>query len=197
MPAIMRVFVVGLALLATTSQTFAHPGHPSREFFAEGLLHPMTGADHLVAMLTAGMWAALIGGWALLIVPLAFVAAMLSGFCLALAGLHLPHVEPMILASLVVFGLATASGLSMTPYLAALVVGTFALFHGYAHGVEHGDAAAWPFATGFVLGTLVLLVTGIAVTQLGYAAIGPRRGRTAIRIIAIAGAVAGTAASLS
>ncbi|MFP3590097.1 HupE/UreJ family protein, partial [Paraburkholderia sp. SIMBA_055] len=76
--------------------------------FAAGFTHPLSGADHILAMVAVGLWASMLGGRALVVVPLSFVGVMLLGFVAALSGVTLPYVEPVILASVIVLGLLVA-----------------------------------------------------------------------------------------
>jgi urease accessory protein len=147
------------AMFATPA--LAHTGSEAGSALTAGLLHPLTGADHVLAMIAVGLWAAGLGGRAVLAVPAAFVAAMLGGFMLALAGTWLPGVEPMILASVVVLGVAVAAALRPSPIAAAALVGGFALFHGHAHGAEMAGAGALAFGAGFAIATAALHAAGI------------------------------------
>ncbi|CAG9174436.1 HupE/UreJ family protein [Cupriavidus pinatubonensis] len=164
-----------LALGATLSlaavSAFAHPGHDAATVGASlwaGLLHPLTGADHLLAMAAVGVWSALCARSALdtLRLPLAFVALMLVGAGLGLAGLALPAVEPMIAASLLVVGVLVAVRAKLPAWAGMSIVGGFAVFHGYAHGAKlPGSAAALPavlaYVAGFAVATLALHLLGI------------------------------------
>jgi urease accessory protein len=131
-----------------------------------GFLHPLTGADHLLAMVAVGVWSALASRtvrdalWA----PVAFVALMVMGALLGAGGMALPMVEPMIAASLLVFGLLIAARAQMPAWAGALLCGAFALFHGYAHGTEFpaGAQAMFPtFVGGFAVATALLHTAGI------------------------------------
>lgn len=167
--------LAALALAGTTAPAFAHLSPGEYGSFAAGFTHPLYGLDHVLAMVAVGLWAALIGGRALWMLPAGFVAAMVVGFALALAGVGLPLVEPMILASSVVFGLVVALALRTPPAVAAGLVAAFGLFHGAAHGGELGQAGALAFSTGFAANTMLLHLAGIG---LGLAAIrfgGPRQ----------------------
>jgi urease accessory protein len=127
-----------------------------------GFLHPLTGVDHLAAMLAVGVWSALTARSArdTLWAPLAFAAMLLAGALAAVAGLHLPAVEPVIAASLLVIGLLAAARLRLPAGLGAALVGGFALFHGIAHGAELvGSSSA---LLGMVLATALLHGIGLA-----------------------------------
>lgn len=129
--------------------------------FFTGLLHPLVGVDHVLAMLTVGLWAAQQGGRAIWFVPLTFVATMLAGFTAAIMGLVIPFAEPVILASVIFFGAAVALALPVPTLFIAAMVGFFAFFHGHAHGLALGAADANRFALGFVIATAALHALGI------------------------------------
>ena len=183
----------GMALLATPA--LAHLDPAEHGSFAAGLSHPLFGADHILAMVAVGLWAALLGSRgqrsALWLVPAAFVGAMVIGFAAALAGLALPFVEPAILASVVVIGLAAAIALNVPAAAAMAMVGFFAFFHGHAHGGEIGSAGALSFGLGFALSTALLHLAGIA-TGLGLGrAFGGEAGRLVARAAGMAAALGG------
>ncbi|MFS2205257.1 HupE/UreJ family protein [Variovorax sp. Varisp36] len=132
-----------------------------------GFLHPLTGADHLAAMVAVGLWSALAArrAWPdLLWAPLAFAGMLLVGALMGLAGVQLPAVEPMIAASLLVLGLLVATRVHLPAVVAMAVVGVFALFHGVSHGHELAseEGAALTLA-GMVGATVLLHLAGIAV----------------------------------
>ncbi len=157
-----------LALGVRPAPVFAHLAPGEYGSFAAGFTHPLFGLDHVLAMVAVGLWAALIGGRALWALPAAFVAAMATGFALALSGVGLPLVEPMILASTVFFGLVVALALRTPPGIAAGLVAAFGLFHGAAHGAELGQAGVLGFGAGFAVNTSLLHLAGIG---LGLAAL--------------------------
>ena len=127
----------------------------------DGLLHPLTGLDHLAAMLAVGFWSALTAR-RLWTTPLVFAAMLLVGALLGLAGIALPAVEPMIAASLLVLGLLVALRARMPAVLAAALVGLFAVFHGVAHGTElAGAAQIWAPLAGMLITTVTLHVAGL------------------------------------
>lgn len=149
----------------------AHPGHHGATApFTDGWMHPLGGADHILAMVAVGLWAATAadrrGIWAL---PLAFVAAMLAGGALGATGIHLPAVEPMILASSIILGLAVALALRPSLGFALPVVALFGLVHGHAHGVEGPGSGLLAYAAGFTLATAALHLAGIGLGRLGAA----------------------------
>ncbi len=146
--------------LSALAHTGTGTAHTHDAFFA-GLLHPLTGLDHLAAMLALGVWSALAlkRVW---LAPLAFVAALAVGALVGVAGFAVPAVEPMIAASLLVLGLLVALRREL-PLAAALgLAGFFAFFHGAAHGQELAAMNAAPALAGMLIATAALHVAGIA-----------------------------------
>jgi urease accessory protein len=162
--------ILGPSCLLPVS-AFAHIGVGPAAGFAAGFAHPFSGADHLLAALAVGLWAAQLGGRALWVVPAAFVTLMLGGAVLGMYGVSVPFVEAGILASVLVLGVMVAMGLRLPLAAGALLVGTFALFHGHAHGSEMllnaGGAAC---CAGLAVATAMLhgagMAAGVAVGRL-------------------------------
>ena len=181
-----------LATLASIipSVALAHTGaHTSG--FAHGFAHPISGLDHVLAMVMVGLFAYQLGGRALWIVPLAFVSAMSVGGALRLAGIGVPFIEIGIALSVIVLGALVASN-ARTPVIAAVaMVGFFAIFHGYAHGAEMpANAAALTYAIAFLIATALLHLTGAAL-GLGIDKAGQRTGSAFVRVAGAFGLVAG------
>ncbi len=148
--------------LLLPSAAFAHAGHDHGPAFIAGLSHPISGADHVLAMLAVGLWAAGLGGKAVWALPATFVTAMIFGGTLGMAGTHLPLVEPMILASIIVLGAAVGLALRL-PLMAMLAaVAVFGAAHGFAHGAEGPSAGLALYALGFATATMGLHLAGIA-----------------------------------
>ena len=127
-----------------------------------GLTHPFVGLDHLQAMIAVGIWAGQLGGRAVWLIPLTFVSVMAAAATLASFGLLLPLMEPAIACSVLVLGLLIADSVRLPTSVGALLVSLFAVFHGYAHGLELPQAAS-PilYGAGFVLATALLHGLGI------------------------------------
>jgi Hydrogenase/urease accessory protein len=159
--------------LAATLPAFAHLDPVEHGSLAAGFSHPLFGLDHILAMVAVGLWAAIQGGRAVWMVPAAFLGTMTLGFAGAIAGMPLPFVEPVILASVIFVGISVALALPVPTWAVASLVGFFAFFHGHAHGGELGEAGAWQFAIGFVLATATLHAAGI-LAALGFARFGNR-----------------------
>ncbi|PDT19965.1 HupE/UreJ family protein [Rhizobium hidalgonense] len=178
----------GAALPAVAS---AHPAIGDAAGFSHGFAHPMSGLDHVLAMVMVGVFAFQLGGRATWLVPTTFVLVMALGGALGAAGINVPFVELGIALSVVVLGAIVALDVK-APLAAALgIVGLFAIFHGHAHGAEMPDnAAGAAYAAGFMIATALLHLTGLA---LGYfvGRAGERRGafvtRAAGGIAAISG----------
>ncbi len=150
------------AFLLVPAVALAHPGHPEDGSFGAGFMHPLSGADHLLAMLAVGLLAAQLGGRALWAVPSAFVAMMAFGGLAGAAGLSLPFVETGIALSVLVFGLAIMTRMNVPALPAMALVGAFAIFHGYAHAIEMPAASSGlVFGLGFTLATATLHAIGM------------------------------------
>lgn len=145
----------------SVAPAFAHLDPTEHGSFVAGFTHPIFGLDHILAMVAVGLWASMLGGRAIWLVPSAFVGTMALGFAAALAGLPLPFVEPVILASVVVLGLMVALAAPLPVWPCAALVGFFAFFHGYAHGGEIGSAGIVQYALGFMVATAVLHAVGV------------------------------------
>lgn len=178
-----KILLLTLPLAIATTPAFAHFNPAEHGSFGAGFSHPMSGADHILAMVAVGLWAVVLGGRAMWLVPAAFVSTMITGFLLAIAGAPLLFVEPAILASVVAIGLFAAVALKVPTSMAMVLVGFFALFHGYAHGGEMGEATAANYLLGFALATSLLHAVGIL--------LGAGIGRTIIRVAGAGTAFAG------
>lgn len=145
----------GLALAHIGADAGGHHGSG----FEMGFAHPFTGLDHLLAMIAVGIWSAMTARrvW---LAPTAFAGMLGVGAVLAMSGLALPVVEPVVAASLLVIGLLVATRAALPAPAGMALVGAFALFHGFAHGTELAGAAA---LAGMLLGTMSLHVSGIAI----------------------------------
>jgi urease accessory protein len=126
-----------------------------------GFVHPVTGIDHVLAMIAVGVLAAQYGGRALWLVPMSFLVAMAAAGAIGMAGIPVQIVETGIGLSVVVLGLMIAFQTKPPTLVAMVVVGLFALFHGYVHGSEMPNGpAGLSFAAGFLIATALLLSAG-------------------------------------
>jgi urease accessory protein len=151
--------------LAVGGAAWAHPLPSGAAGLGAGLAHPLSGLDHLLAMIGAGIWAAQLGGRARWLVPLAFVSSMAGGMGLALAGIALPHVESGIVASVMVIGVLVASAARLPAAVGAALIALFGVFHGHAHGSEGIGFSTLEYMAGVLLATGLLLVAGIALAD--------------------------------
>ena len=156
--------------------------------FMAGFLHPPSGLDHLLAMVSVGIWGAELGPPAIWLLPIAFPLIMAVGGALGVIGVPLPAGELLIALSVVVLGVLVASASRLPIWAALAIVGVFAIAHGHAHGAElPGAADALAFTVGFVLATGLLHLAGIAI---GLLARWPS-GIVAIRACGVVVALAG------
>jgi len=153
-----------LGLLPAVAQ--AHADGPDAGLL-NGLLHPVFGPDHLIAMISVGVVSVQLGGANIWRLPLAFVAAMTAGAALGIAQWPLPHTEFAIAASVLVLGIAIlVSRHGMSPWPISGLVLLFGACHGYAHGLEIPKSASPALYTlGFIIGTAVLHIVGVAIAE--------------------------------
>jgi urease accessory protein len=142
----------------------AHTGTGLAGGFVSGFAHPITGYDHLLAMVSVGLWGAFLGRPLIYSLPVVFPVVMVIGALLGMFGVPLPPVEIAVALSVLVLGGCVALSLKTPVWMASLIVATFAVFHGYAHGAELPSAAdPMGYCVGFVLATGLLHVAGIAI----------------------------------
>jgi urease accessory protein len=177
------------AMLLGGGPALAHSGSGSGGFVG-GFLHPVFGPDHVVAMVAVGLWGAFLGPPAIWLLPIVFPLVMAGGGVMGILGMPLPGVEIGIAVSAIVLGLMVALAARPPLWVAAVLVGAFAIFHGHAHGGElppGTDAVA--FSVGFVVATGLLHLAGIG---FGLLARWPA-GRVTVRVAGGAIALAGLA----
>ena len=177
-------------MLVAPAAALAHTRGGEAHGFASGLRHPISGLDHVVAMIAVGLWGAQLGEPAVWLLPVTFPMVMALGGMLGLLGIALPGIEVGIAASAIVLGCAVFREARPSLWVAALVVGVFAIFHGNAHGTELPPGAnAILYSIGFVIATGLLHATGIG---LGVSHRWPA-GRAALRALGAGVALAGVA----
>ena len=161
----MRRHCRAVAWLAVwASPALAHVDAGQSTGFLTGLLHPISGLDHVLAMVAVGLWGAQLGAPAIWLLPVTFPIAMALGGFLGLVGIPLPGVEVGIAASAILLGAALLTERRFPLYAAAALVGFFAIFHGHAHGTElpPGESGLL-YSLGFVVATGCLHAIGIAI----------------------------------
>jgi urease accessory protein len=153
-----------IALLFWTKSVLAHPLKGETVSFLTGFHHPISGLDHVVAMIAVGLWGTQLGAPAIWLLPVAFPIVMAIGGVLGLLGVPLPGAEIGIAASAILLGAAVMMELRPPLTLAAVVVGFFAIFHGYAHGSELPPGQnGLLYSLGFVIATGCLHLVGIMI----------------------------------
>ena len=131
--------------------------------FITGFLHPITGLDHVIAMLAVGLWGAFLGNPAIWLLPVIFPMVMAFGGVLGIAEVPVPAVEVLIALSGIMLGIMVAAKIKPPIYIAAILVAVFAIFHGYAHGTELPNAVEpLAYSVGFVTSTGLIHVAGIS-----------------------------------
>ena len=159
-----RALSVSSLMLAVCSPALAHAQKGQAAGFVTGLLHPVSGLDHVVAMIAVGLWGAQLGRPAIWVLPVTFPLVMAMGGFMGLVGLPLPGLEVGIALSAVALGLAVATAWRPPLWVAAVMVGFFAIFHGYAHGTELPPGqSGLTYSLGFVMATGCLHAIGIAI----------------------------------
>jgi len=156
-----RAISLASLMLLAASPALAHPGHG-----ASGFLHPLTGADHLLAMVGVGLWASLLAvrrPYAALIVPASFLAMMGAGAAAGFAGIKLPLAEAVIVASVLAIGVLIMAAVRLPAVAAVALVGVFAMYHGYAHALEAPNDNTGGYILGFLLATALLQAAGLCV----------------------------------
>lgn len=161
----LKSFLLALLFSAIPGSAHAHDGtNLGLGGFLSGLVHPVLGYDHLLAMLSVGIISAQIGGRAIWIVPATFVSVMAIGGVLGLINIGLTVTELGIAVSLVILGLVIAAERRIPILTVMIGVGFFAIFHGYAHGTEMPDTAEpFLYALGFLVGTALIHITGVVI----------------------------------
>jgi urease accessory protein len=160
----LKRFILPAAIFALPTLAQAHPGPLGHSHgLVNGFAHPLTGMDHMLAMIAVGIWAAQRGERALWSVPLTFVSIMTLGAIIGMAGIgRVPFIEQGIAASVLVLGIFIATAARLPLSASISIVGLFALFHGFAHGAEMpATASGLTYAMGFILATVALHLSGI------------------------------------
>lgn len=177
-----------LPFLTLAQPAFAHAAAGVTGGLVSGLLHPLTGMDHLIAMVAVGIWGAQLGAPAIWVLPITFPLVMAFGGVLGVLRIPLPMPETAIAISALVLGAAVAVRLRLPFAAAAVVVGVFAIFHGHAHGAELPNSAnPLAYGAGFVAATGLLHLCGIAIGTLTRW----RAGDQLVRVLGVAIAALG------
>ena len=153
---------LALLLALLPALALAHVETGTASGFASGFLHPVMGPDHVIAMIAVGLWGAQLGSPAIWALPITFPLVMALGGMLGVLGVPIPGVEIGIAVSAVVLGAMVALAVRPPLWVAMVIVGAFAVFHGHAHGTELPHAAdPLAYGVGFVVATGLLHLAGI------------------------------------
>jgi urease accessory protein len=183
-----RILALASLFALAAFPAFAHSEGAMAGGLISGFLHPLTGADHVAAMVAVGIWGAFLGAPAIWLLPIVFPLVMTIGGALGVMGVPLPGVEIGIAGSAIILGLAVLLAARPPLWVAAVVVGVFAIFHGHAHGTELPEAAdPIAYAVGFVVATGLLHLAGIAIGLLVRWPAGVKAVRATGGVIAVAG----------
>jgi len=181
------VAAIGVGSLVSTP-ALAHMGTGLPGGFVSGFKHPFSGFDHLLAMLSVGLWGAFLGRPLIYALPVVFPAMMVAGAMIGMFAVPVPPVEVGIALSVLVLGGCIALPVRASVWAATLIVAVFAVFHGYAHGKELPSAAdPIGYSAGFVLATGLLHVWGIGLGFLNHLQHGVFATRSIGGIIAVTG----------
>lgn len=191
MKSIFKSGVLALAAIALPAAAHAHTGIGETAGLVHGFSHPISGLDHILAMVMVGVLAFQLGGRAVWVVPTTFVLVMALGGALGMAGITVPFVETGIALSVIVLGAVVALDIRASTAVMMAIVGLFAVFHGHAHGAEMPEnAGGAAYAAGFMIATALLHAAGLGIGFM-IARFGERRGffvmRTAGGLAAVAG----------
>lgn len=161
--------ILMLSLLPLSGVALAHPGHESSSLFS-GFLHPLTGIDHIVALLAMGLWmvsSTQCQNRQLITPVLIALFAIIGGSVVALLGINLPVVGAGVAASVLIMGLLLCNVIRLTPMTGLVMISLFALLHGYSHGLAMPiQAQPFVYTAGLVVMSAMLLITGAGTGQL-------------------------------
>ena len=175
-------------LMLVPTLGLAHQESGQAAGFVAGLVHPISGLDHVVAMIAVGLWGAVLGPPAIWVLPVAFPMMMAFGGFMGLLGIPVPSIEIGIAVSAIVLGAMVLIQARPPLWVAAILVAIFAIFHGYAHGRElPAGANALLYSLGFVVATGLLHLVGILLGEAHRWALGRQIVRAAGGGIAVAG----------
>ncbi len=132
-------YYIAVMLLFTSSPLFAHTGGMFNETLWQSLIHPLTGIDHLLVLVSVGLLAAKRGSYAIVLYPLTFLVMMVLGAGLNFAGIQLPLLETMIALSVIFMGYSLITVDYLLSHIVFVVLSLFGVFHGYVHVSEIPD----------------------------------------------------------
>jgi urease accessory protein len=158
---------LGGALFLLPPLAYAHVGIHETMGFVQGILHPLNGVDHILAMFAVGLWAAQRGQKAIWLIPATFLLVMAIGGLLGTMGVLTPFAEWGIVLSVLILGLLVAAAVRLPLLVSGIIVGLFALFHGHTHGAEmSANGSGIAYGAGFLFATASLHALGIGMALL-------------------------------
>ncbi len=161
---LVRATALAVFVFLCAQMALAHPQKGEAVGFLTGFRHPISGLDHVLAMVAVGLWGAQLGSPAIWVLPVAFPMVMAFGGMLGLMGVPLPGTEYGIALSAILLGAAVLFEIRPPITIAAILVGLFAIFHGHAHGTELPPGqSALLYSMGFVIATGCLHALGIGI----------------------------------
>jgi urease accessory protein len=179
---------IAILIALYPAPAFAHVQQGEAAGFLTGLLHPISGLDHVLAMVAVGLWGAQLGAPAIWVLPVAFPLVMAMGGMLGLMGVPVPGIEYGIAASAILLGAAVLFEVRASLFATALLVGVFAIFHGHAHGTELPPGqSALLYSMGFVIATGCLHALGIGIGAVHRWTWGQKLLRAAGAVVAVGG----------
>jgi len=182
------LFTVFALILFTPKLLFAHETGDVAGGLGSGFSHPFTGFDHVVAMVAVGIWGTQLKQPAIWLLPVTFPVVMAFGAMLGVMGVPLPGIEIGIAVSAIVLGTMIAFEITPALWIAAVIVGFFAIFHGHAHGTELPDSVQpLAYGVGFVVGTGILHIIGISIGLIEKVKIGDKIIRACGFVIGLVG----------
>jgi urease accessory protein len=185
----IRAMILVVVVLLCAPAAFAHPQKGEAVGFLTGFRHPISGLDHVLAMVAVGLWGAQLGAPAIWLLPVAFPMVMAFGGMLGLMGVPIPGIEYGIAFSAILLGAAVMFEYRPRLGVAAALVGFFAIFHGHAHGTElPAGQSALLYSVGFVIATGCLHALGIGIGTVHRWGWGQKALRVAGGVVAIGGA---------
>jgi len=183
-----RIYLI-FTLCLVPVLAFSHETGDVAGGMLSGFIHPISGLDHVVAMVAVGIWGAQLRGKAIWVLPVVFPLLMAFGGALGVAGINIPGVEIFIALSGIVLGVLVAMEVHLKLVYAILIVAFFAVFHGYAHGVALPHAVQpLGYGLGFVITTGLLHLAGILIGTLNKL----KAGKIIIRLLGVCVALVGT-----
>jgi len=191
------LFISSAFITLAASPAFAHTGHTEASSLVSGLMHPVIGLDHVLALIAVGLLATQMRGKSRMVLPVLFVTMMIAGAAITSSAFAIPFVEQGILGSVIILGAVIARGDRLPTSITTSLVGFFALFHGAAHFVEMpANATTMTYGIGFLIASLALISAGSLLGLVAPKLLG-KVASTSVRIAGAAVSFAGLGLAIS